>query len=86
MALSQLRICRPHPLRSGHLDIKDVQCAKISDGREISYHIISRLGARNVHKGRFGLPKIELSSKVAKFAGWIGIDPAFIFRINDFFM
>ena len=34
-----------------------------------SYHIISRLGTTGVRKGRFGHPKIHLSSKVAKFAG-----------------
>ena len=37
-------------LRSGHLDIKDAQCAKYKDGRKISYHIISRLGAAGVQK------------------------------------
>ena len=32
-----------HPLfRSGHLDIKDVQCAKTKDMLKISYHIPSR--------------------------------------------
>ena len=27
------------PLKSGHLQIKDAQCAKKSDGRKISYRI-----------------------------------------------
>ena len=30
-ALSQVRICRPPPLRSGHIDIKDAVCAEIKD-------------------------------------------------------
>ena len=47
--------------------------------RKISYRIISRLDAADVQKGRFGRPKIQLSSKVAKFAGLFGIDLAFIF-------
>ena len=45
----------PH-LFSGHLDIKDVHCAKKNYGRLVSYHIISRLGATRVQKGRFGNP------------------------------
>ena len=56
-ALSQLRICRNPPLpllRSGHLDIKDAQCAENKDGRKISYQIISCLGATGVQKGHFG--------------------------------
>ena len=53
--------------------------------RKISHHIISRLGATNVPKGRFGRPKLQLSSKMAKFAGQIGIDPTLIFCVNDFF-
>ena len=35
-------------------------------------------------QGRFGRRKIQLSSKVAKFAKWIGIDLTLIFYINDF--
>ena len=56
-------------LRSGHLDIKDAQCAETKDGPKISYYIILRLGAMSVQKGRSGSPKIQCSSKVAKFAG-----------------
>ena len=56
------------PIRSGHLDIKDAQCDKKNDGRKTSCHIISRLGAAAVQKGRFGRPKIQLSSKVTQFA------------------
>ena len=41
-------------LKSGHLDIKDAQCAKKNDGRKISNHIISRLGAAGVQKVRYG--------------------------------
>ena len=69
-ALSQLRIWRPPPppLKGGHLDIKDTQCAENKDGRTISYHIISRLGAAGVQKGPSRRPKIQFSSKVAKFA------------------
>ena len=81
-ALSQLQICRPLSLRSGHLDIKDAQSTKKNDRRKISYHIISRLGATGVQKGHFGHPNIQLSSKVAKFAGYIGIDLALIFCMN----
>ena len=79
------RICRPPPLRSGYLDIKDGQCAGNKDGRKTSYHCISRLDATGVQKGYFGRPKIQLSSKVTKFAGYIGITLALIFCINDFF-
>ena len=42
------QIADASPLRSGHLDIKDAQCAKNKNGRKISYHIISRLGATGV--------------------------------------
>ena len=35
--VSQLGICRPPPLRSSYLDIKDAQCAEKKDGRETSY-------------------------------------------------
>ena len=64
MVVSQLQI-----RRSGYLDIKDAQCAINKVGRQILYHIISRLGAAGVQKGCFGHPKIQLSSKVAKFTG-----------------
>ena len=56
-ALSQLRIYRPPsppPLKSGHLDIKDVQCAENKDGRKISCHIISGWDVTGVKKARFG--------------------------------
>ena len=56
------------PLRSDHFDTKNAQCAKKNDGRKIAYHIISRLGAAAVQKGRCGRPKIHLFSKVTKFA------------------
>ena len=58
-------------LRSGHLDIKDAQCAETKDVLKTLYHIISRLGAQ---KGRFGRPKIEFLSKVDESVGKIGID------------
>ena len=64
----------PLPLRSGHLYIKDAQCAETKDELKISYHIISRLGVMGVQKGRFGRLKIQLSSTVAKFAAKFGID------------
>ena len=47
---------------------------------------ISHFGVAAVQKGCFGRPKIQLSSKVAKFAGWVGIDPTLISSINDFFV
>ena len=83
-ALSQLRIWRPPPppLKGGHLDIKDTQCAENKNGRTISYHIISRLGAACVQKERFGRPEIQHFSKLAKLAWYIGIDLALIYRIN----
>ena len=59
----------PSSLTSGHLDMKDAQRAKKNYGRKISYHIISRLGAAAVQRGRFERQKIQLSLKVAKFAG-----------------
>ena len=39
LVVSQLRICKSIPpplLRSGHLDIKEAQCAETKDGRKIS--------------------------------------------------
>ena len=42
----------PPLLRTDHLDIKDAKCAKKNDGRKISYHLISRLGAAGVQKER----------------------------------
>ena len=57
------------PLRNGHLDIKYAKCAKNKDRPKISYHIISRLSAVGVQIERFRCPKMQLSSKVAKFAG-----------------
>ena len=57
-----------------------------NDGRKISYHIISRLGAATVQKGRFVRPKIQLSLKVAKFAGYFGFYLDFIFCMNHFFL
>ena len=52
----------PH-LRSGHLDIKYAQWAANKDGRNISYHIIARLGATSVQKERYGQSEIQLSPK-----------------------
>ena len=72
------------PLRSSHLNIKNAQCIKNKFGRKISCHTISCLGAAAVQNRRFGRPKIPISSKVAKFAGQIGIDLALIFCIYDF--
>ena len=54
-ALSQLRIYRPSPLRSSHLNIRDAQCAENKDGRKIAYHIIFCLGAREMAKTFFFL-------------------------------
>ena len=73
-------------LRSGHLDIIDWQCAENKDGPKISYHLISRLGAAGVQKGRPGHPESQLSSKVAKFTGYIGIGLALIFCDESSFL
>ena len=73
------------PLRSGHLDIKDAQCAKTKEVLKKPYHIISRFRVMSVKKERYDRPKIKFSSIVAKFAGKIGIDLTLIFRINVFF-
>ena len=51
----------PPPFRSGHLDIKDAQCAEKNNGRKISYRNISRLDAAAAQKRRFEHPKIQLS-------------------------
>ena len=77
--------CFPTPLRSDYLGIKDAQCARKNNGRKISYHITSCLGATGAQTRPNDAPKIKLSSKVAKFAGWIGIDLLLIFCINDYF-
>ena len=76
----------PPPFRSGHLDIRGAQSANKNDGLKISHHIILRLGTTGVKKQRFGRSKLQHSSEVAKFAGYIGIDLTFIFCINDFFV
>ena len=75
----------PPPLRSGHFDIKDAQWAETKYMLNISYHIISRFRFMGVQMGRYGRPKIQFSSKVAKFAEKIGIDLTLIFCIYDFF-
>ena len=54
------------PLRSGHLDIKDAQCAKKIMGVNLMSHHIA-FGAVGVQKER--LKKIQFFSKVAKFTG-----------------
>ena len=40
LVVSQLRICRPPLLRSGHLDINDAQCAENKYGRKIQLNLI----------------------------------------------
>ena len=85
IALSQVRICRPFPpLRSDNLDMKDAQCAETKDERKISYHVISRLDAMGVQKGRFWPLEFILFSKVAKFAVKIG--KSSLFCIQYFFL
>ena len=54
-----LRICRPSPLRSGHLDIKDAQCDATKVARKISYYIISRLGAVGSKRSVLGIKKFN---------------------------
>ena len=56
-------ICRPPPLISGHLNIKDAQCAEAKNVLKISY-----VSYRIQCKPKID-PKIQFSSKVAKFAG-----------------
>ena len=75
---------QPPPLRSDHLDIKEVQCAETKDVLKISYHIVSRFRVMGVLKVQKDAQKIEFSSKVANFEGKIGIDLKIIFRINIF--
>ena len=70
-------------LRSGRLDIKDAQCAVTKDLLKMSYHIISAFAFQ---KGRFERPKIQFSSKVAKFLGKIRINLTLISLIEDFFV
>ena len=68
-----------HPLfRSGHLDIKDVQCAKTKDMLKISYHIILRSGVQKW----LGHPKIQLSSKVTRFAKFEIVRPSFYSAVD----
>ena len=73
------------PLRSGHLNVKDAQCAETKDVLKKSYHIMSSFQVMGVQKGRFGRPKVKFSLKLAKFTGKIGIDQKIIFCIDDFF-
>ena len=49
----------------------------------VKFHIAFR--RMDFQKERFGHPKIQFSSKVAKFAGKIAIDLTLIFCMNDFF-
>ena len=62
----------PLPLRSGHLDIKDAQCAENKDVCKISYHIISRWVAAGVQKGAFWAPKNSFVFKNGQISGQIG--------------
>ena len=79
LVVSQLRICRP-PLISSHLDMKDVQCAKKNDGREVSYHIITHLGATAAQTA----PQTFYFLQQWQNLGSIGIDFALISCTNNF--
>ena len=59
------------PLRSGHLDIKDAQYATYKDGRKISYHNISRLGAagKRSKRGVVGARKFHFLKKWPNLQG-----------------
>ena len=75
LTLSQLRICRPPPLRSGHLDIRDAQCAETKDRLKILHHFIrvwalwaSKRGVLSTQKFKFktfGRPKRPLWTPIA---------------------
>ena len=69
-------------LRSGHLDIKDTQCAETKDVLKKSYNITSRFQVMGVEKGRY--ERQFLFSEVAKFAETIWIDLIMIFCTNRF--
>ena len=67
------------------MNIKDARYTKQMMGVKLyntSYHVWA---LRPFKRGRFGRSKIQLSSKVAKFAGWIGIDLTLNFCPYDFF-
>ena len=58
--VSQLQICNPPPpLRSGHLDIKDEQCAKKNDGPKIW----ACVDAAAIKMGVFGAQKSNFLQK-----------------------
>ena len=59
-------------LRSGHLDIKDTQCAETKDVLKKSYNITSRFRVMGVQKIQKDAQKIKFSPKV-------------IYYINSFF-
>ena len=61
----QTHLSLSYPIKSGYIGIKDAQYAENKDGGKI-HHIGFRRRGRQ--KGRFGRPKIQFSSKVAKFA------------------
>ena len=71
----------PSEVASDHLHIKDARCTQKMIG--VKFHITSH---HSVQKGRFWHSKIQLSSKVAKFAGKIEIDLALSCCIHDFFL
>ena len=50
----------PSPLRSGHLDIKDAQCAENKDGRKISYRVWVQQGLK---RGVLGAQKLNFLQK-----------------------
>ena len=76
----------PLPLRSGHLHIKDAQCAETKDVLKnpiTLYRIFELLASKRSKKIR---DKIIFSSKVAKFAGKIEIDLTLFFLHTRLFL
>ena len=73
----------PPFLRSGHLDIKDAQCAETKDVLKISHRVFELWASK---RGVMGAQKINFSLKVAKFSGKMEINLTVIFCLNDFFV
>ena len=70
------------PLRSGHLDIKDAQCAETKEKSCVRFFRFLVIGVLNVQKDA---QKIKFSSKVVKFTGKIRTHLTIIFGINHTF-
>ena len=69
-------------LRSGHLYMKDAQCAIANEKSYLRFLVFELLLPKMLQE----LRKKKSCSKVAKFTGKIRIDQTTIFRTDNFFL